>query len=146
MLLFDRAKVRGSNHRAKFPMQQQYPEVKLPPPETSVRVASPNQWTIEIEQTPAYHRRQSRGAAEPSSQVAPHSSQAMPAVLTNVIGAHRMSQQDPLTDYHFETDLLSTGNFELVNVQWQGAFTALLNQCMIWRSGRQILIKIGANL
>ncbi len=48
--------------------------------------------------------------------------QAMQAVLTNVIGAHRMSPQDPLTDYHFDTDLLSTGNFELVNVQWQGAF------------------------
>jgi len=106
---------------SKFPMQQQYPEVKLPPPETSVRVASLNQWTIEIEQTPA-DRRQSRGVAESSSQVAPNSSQAMQAVLTNVIGAHRMSPQDPLTDYHFNTDLLSTGNFELVNVQWQGAF------------------------
>ena len=106
---------------SKFPMQQQYPEVKLPPPETSVRVASLNQWTIEIEQTPA-DRRQSRGVAESSSQVAPNSSQAMPAVLTNVIGAHRMSPQDPLIDYHFNTDLLSTGNFELVNVQWQGAF------------------------
>ena len=107
---------------SKFPMQQQYPEVKLPPPETSVRVASLNQWTIEIEQTPADRRRQSRGAAESRSQVAPNSSQAMQAVLTNVIGAHRMSRQVPLTDYHFDTNLLSTGNFELVNVQWQGAF------------------------
>lgn len=88
----------------------------------SVGVTTRNQRTIEIEQTPAYHRRQSQGAAESSSQVAPNSSQAMQAVLTNVIGAHRMSPQDPLTDYHFDTDLLSTGNFELVNVQWQGAF------------------------
>ena len=88
----------------------------------SVGVITRNQRTIEIEQTPADRRCQSQGAAESSSQVAPNSIQAMQAVLTNVIGAHRMSPQDPLTDYHFDTDLLSTGNFELVNVQWQGAF------------------------
>ena len=102
----------------------------------AVGVTTRNQRTIEIEQTSAYHRRQSRGAAESSSQVAPNSSQAMQAVLTNVIGAHRMSLQDPLTDYHFETDVLSTGNFELVNVQWQGAFKLeqdlIEDRYMIW--------------
>lgn len=102
----------------------------------SVGVTTRNQRTIEIEQTSAYHCRQSRGAAESSSQVAPNSSQAMQAVLTNVIGAHRMSLQDPLKDYHFETDLLSTGNFELVNVQWQGAFKLeqdlIEDRYMIW--------------
>ena len=102
----------------------------------SVGVTTRNQRTIEIEQTSAYHCRQSRGAAESSSQVAPNYSQAMQAVLTNVLGAHRMSLQDPLTDYHFETDLLSTGNFELVNVQWQGAFKLeqdlIEDRYMIW--------------
>ncbi len=102
-------------------MQQQKIEMESMALPNSVGVTTRNQRTIEIEQTPADRRRQSQGAAESSSQVAPNCSQAQ-AVLTNVIGAHRMSPQDPLTDYHLDTDLLSTGNFELVNVQWQGAF------------------------
>jgi len=103
-------------------MQQQKMEVASMPLPNSVGVITRNQRTIEIEQTPADRRCQSQGAAESSSQVAPNSMQAMQAVLTNVIGDHRMSPQDPLTDYHFDTDLISTGNFELVNIQWQGAF------------------------
>ena len=116
MLLGNCVKVRHKN------LQQQKMEVNSMLRLNAVGATTRNQRTIEIEQTPADRRRQSRGAAESSTQVAPNSSQAMQAVLTNVIGAHRMSPQDPLTDYHFDTSRLSTGNFELVNVQWQGAF------------------------
>ena len=112
-------------------MQQQKIELESLPPPHPVRVTTLNQRTIEIdlhsatlrERTAAYHRRKSRGDAESSLQLAPNSSQTrMQEVLTSVIGTHRIDPQDPLTDYRFETDLLSTGNFALVNVQWQGAF------------------------
>jgi hypothetical protein len=104
-------------------MQQKIEVESLSPPHPA-RVTTLNQGTIEIAQTPAYHRRQSRGAAESIPQIVPSSRQTrMQEVLKNVIGTHRISQQDPLTDYRFDTDLLSTGNFNLVNVQWQGTFT-----------------------
>ena len=104
-------------------MQQHNIEVESLPPPNAVRITALNQRTIEIDRTPAYHRRKSRLAVESSHQIASSSSQMrMQEVLTSVIGTHRISPQDPLTDCRFETDLLSTGNFDLVNVQWQGAF------------------------
>lgn len=104
-------------------MQQQKIKVESLPQPNPVRVTTLNQQTIEIDKTPAYHRRQSRGAAESSLQLVPNSRQTrVEEVLTNLIGTHRISPQDPLTDYRFDTDLLSMGSFDLVNVQWQGAF------------------------
>ena len=104
-------------------MQQHRIEVKSLLPLYPVRVTALKQGTIGVDQTSGYDRRKSRSAAESSLQVVPNSSQTrMQEVLTNVIGAHRISPQDPLTDCQFDTDLLSTGNFDLVNVQWQGAF------------------------
>jgi AraC-like DNA-binding protein len=112
-------------------MQQQKMEMESLPPPYPVGVTTLNQRTIEIDlhspprcdRTPAYHHRKSRGDTEPSLQLAPNSSQTkMQEVLTSVIGTHRIDPQDPHTDYRFDTDLLSTGNFALVNVQWQGAF------------------------
>jgi AraC-like DNA-binding protein len=86
------------------------------------RVQNPSQRTIEIEQTPAYHRHK-QTAIESPGQVKQNSSQTRTQdVLTTVIGDHQISPRDPLTDYQFDTDRLSTGNFDLVNVQWQGAF------------------------
>jgi AraC-like DNA-binding protein len=105
-------------------MQQQKIEMESLPSPHPIGATPLNQRTIEIAKTPAYHRRKSRGDADSSLKLAANSSQTrLQEVLTNVIGAHRISPQDPLTDYHFDTDLLSTGNFNLVNVQWQGTFT-----------------------
>ena len=112
-------------------MQQRKIEVESLPQLHSVRVTNLKRRTIEIdlhsamlrEQTPAYHRRKSRGDAESELELALNSSQTRgQEVLTNVIGTHRISPQDPLTDCRFETDLLSTDNFDLINIQWQGAF------------------------
>ncbi len=104
-------------------MQQHKIEVESMPPPRPVRVTILNQGKIEIDQTSAYHRRKSRVAAEYSLQALPNSSHTrMEEVLANVIGAHRISPQDPLTDCRFDTDLLSTSNLALIRIQWEGAF------------------------
>ena len=114
-------------------MQQRKIEVESLPQLHSVRVTNLKRRTIEIdlhsamlpEQIPAYHHRKSRADADAESglESALNSSQTRgQEILTKVIGTHRISSQDPFTDCRFETDLLSTDNFDLVNVQWQGAF------------------------
>ncbi|MCY7367535.1 MAG: hypothetical protein LH474_05210, partial [Chamaesiphon sp.] len=123
-------------------MQQHKVEVESMPPPHPVRVTILNQGTIEIvggsgafapaiasrregkeTRTPAYHRRQRSEDRESSLHVVPNSSQTrIQEVLTNVIGAHRISPQDSLTDCRFDTDLLSTSNLDLIRIQWQGAF------------------------
>jgi AraC-like DNA-binding protein len=104
-------------------MQQQKIKVESFPLLYPAKVTTLNQGTIEINQTPAYHRHNRRNADQSSDRVASSSSQTrMQEVLTNVIGTHRIIPQYPLTDCHFDTNRLSTGNFDLVNIQWQGGF------------------------
>jgi AraC-like DNA-binding protein len=122
MLQEDCVKVRASNYLIQFPMQQQKIQVELFPLLYPAKVRTLKQGTIEINQTPADHRHNSRKAAQ-SSGVASSSSQTrMQEVLTNVIGTHRIIPQYPLTDCQFDTNRLSTGNFDLVKIQWQGGF------------------------
>ena len=105
-------------------MQQQKIKVESLPLLYPTRATILNQGTIEInlqsamlrDRTSAYHRHNSRNVAESSDRVAANSSQArMPEVVKNVVSTHRIIPQDPLTNYRFDTNRLSTGNFDLVN-------------------------------
>jgi AraC-like DNA-binding protein len=44
------------------------------------------------------------------------------AILNETIGKHRIEYIYPAQESQFQVDCSSTGNFQLVNVQWQGAF------------------------
>jgi AraC-like DNA-binding protein len=44
------------------------------------------------------------------------------AVLTNIIGAHRLSSLDPSKNYHFDLRHINAGSFDLVKIKWQGSF------------------------
>jgi AraC-like DNA-binding protein len=80
-------------------------------------VADSNQRIIKIEETQAYQRSKNRGLVESNCQ-----EDRSNEILTNAIGTHRISQEDRLKQYRFDIHHLSTGNFDLVDIQWQGAF------------------------
>ena len=79
--------------------------------------------TIEIVQTPACHPSKHRAEVRSGSQLERNAERVKThELLTNIIGAHRISPRDPVTDYRLHHHHLSTGNFDLVNVRWQGGF------------------------
>jgi AraC-like DNA-binding protein len=43
-------------------------------------------------------------------------------ILAETIGPHRIKHIDPAQEYQFQIDDCSTGNLQLVDIQWQGAF------------------------
>ncbi len=112
-------------------MQQHKIRVESLPLLYPTKAAILNQGTIEIDlqsatlrdRTPVEDRHNSRNVSGSGDRVASNSSQPrMPEVAKNYMDTHRIIPQDPLANYRFDTNRLSTGNFDLVNVQWQGAF------------------------
>ena len=77
-------------------------------------------------------KQQVRWQIEPPAACSPHlldadnlarSSQAQTRqVMTNVIGEHQIGSDNSLWDDTFEIHHLSTGNFQLIDLQWQQAF------------------------
>jgi AraC-like DNA-binding protein len=95
-------------------MQQQNVNLGSLPSQNIGTAKYPSKSTIAIADMP--NRQEIMGKAHPV-QAKTHE------VLTKVIGNHRI---DAITDHQFQTHHLSTGNFDLVDIQWQGAFQ--LNQ------------------
>jgi AraC-like DNA-binding protein len=103
-------------------MKQQNINLRSSPSKNSGTAVDPNQRKIETAQNrPVGY----------TSKIEDRSSQAKTQeLLTNVIGAHRICPilfskgyaNDPVTDSRFHTHHLSTGNFDLIELQWQGAF------------------------
>jgi AraC-like DNA-binding protein len=78
---------------------------------------------IEIDQTPAYQRSKHRAAVGAPSTGEQCCQAQTQAVLANVIGAHRLHSNDPVTDCQLShRHHLITSNFQIVDLQWQGAF------------------------
>jgi AraC-like DNA-binding protein len=82
-----------------------------------------NRQTI-LEQAATYHHSQNCAEVESANNLDRHLSTKTSQVLTNVIGSHQilLHQCANALDYSFEIQHLSTGNFHLVPLQWQGAF------------------------
>jgi AraC-like DNA-binding protein len=87
----------------------------------------PSPRIIKIEETSAYHRNQHRTQIDRQIEVGQNSSRTdTQAVLTTAIGEHRICEifdtKEPVAGRLFHAHPLSTGNCQLVEVQWQGAF------------------------
>ncbi len=76
---------------------------------------------IKIEETQAYQRSKHRATVEDDRQE-DRSSIKTQELLTKAIGTHRIGSQDPAKQQRFDLHHLSTGNFDLVEIQWQGEF------------------------
>jgi AraC-like DNA-binding protein len=79
-------------------------------------VADSDQRIIKIEETSAYHRSKHRAAIELRDSVKTRE------LLTKVIGTHRIESPATAQQHRFDIDHLSTGNLDLVKIQWDGAF------------------------
>jgi AraC-like DNA-binding protein len=86
----------------------------------SAIAADSDQRIIKIEETSAYQRSRYRTAREVDSQYSQDSAKTQ-ELLTTAIGIHRI--KSPATvKQRFDVQQLSTGNFDLVEIQWEGAF------------------------
>jgi AraC-like DNA-binding protein len=104
-------------------MQQKNMNLRSLPIENPGTTADLSNRIIKIEETPAYHRSKNRTEVTTADKVSHHSRQAKTQeILTNVIGARQICAIDRVTDYRLHSHHLNTGNFDLVNLQWQGAF------------------------
>jgi AraC-like DNA-binding protein len=105
-------------------MQQKNLNLKSLPSKNSGTSQDSYMRIIEIEQTPAYQRSKHRVAVGDPSTGEQTSSQAQTQeILANVIGSHRIHSNDPVTDCQlFHSHHLITSNFQIVDLQWQGAF------------------------
>jgi AraC-like DNA-binding protein len=83
--------------------------------------AAHSQRIIKIEETQAYQRSKHRATVEYDRQE-DRSSIKTKELLTKAIGTHRIGSRDPAKHHRFDLHHLSTGNFELVEIQWQGEF------------------------
>ncbi len=78
-------------------------------------------WQIEIE--PPATRRSPHRQVDTHKEVARRTSQAQTRqIVTDLIGEHQIGAANSLWEYTFEIQHLSTGNFQLVDLQWQAAF------------------------
>ncbi len=78
--------------------------------------ADSDQRIIKIEETSAYHRSKHRAAIELRGSVKTRE------LLTKAIGTHRIESPATVQQHRFDIDHFSTGNFDLVEIQWDGAF------------------------
>jgi AraC-like DNA-binding protein len=78
--------------------------------------ADSDQRIIKIEETSAYQRSKHRAASELRGSV------KTKELLTKAIGTHRIESPATVQQYRFDIDHLSTGNFDLVEIHWDGEF------------------------
>ncbi len=92
-------------------------------PHNHLGASADPQRVIKIEETSAYHRSKHRAEVGSASKAANSLSQTKThELLAKAIGAHSICSRDPFQDYQFDVHHLSTGNFDLIDIQWQGAF------------------------
>ncbi len=84
----------------------------------SPRTIAPTQQQLELEQMPAQYHPQHRVRVEDGNRVEPKARQ----VLTKAIGTHQIVSLDSVTADPFKLQHLNTGNFDLVDLQWDGSF------------------------
>jgi AraC-like DNA-binding protein len=78
--------------------------------------ADSDQRIIKIEETSAYQRSKHRAAIELRGSV------KTKELLTKAIGNHRIESPATVQQYQFDIDHFSTGNFDLVEIHWDGEF------------------------
>jgi AraC-like DNA-binding protein len=104
-------------------MQQKNMNLRSLPGKNLGTTEDPSKRIIKIEETPAYHRSKNRAEISDVGKVEHNSSQTKPQeVLKQIIGANQIVSLDRFKESKFQIDRVSTGNFELVNLQWQGGF------------------------
>jgi AraC-like DNA-binding protein len=92
----------------------------------SVIDADSGQRIIKIEETSAYHRSKHRAVMELERQVTADSVKTK-ELLTKAIGIHRIESLGRIKQHRFDIHHFSTGNVDLVEIQWDGAFELIQN-------------------
>jgi AraC-like DNA-binding protein len=104
-------------------MQQKNMNLRSLPGKNLGTTEDPSKRIIKIEETPAYHRSKNRAEISAPGKGEYNTSQTKtPEVLKNIIGANRIVPLDRFIAPKFQIHRASTGNFDLVNLQWQGGF------------------------
>ncbi len=116
-------------------MQQHNVNWRSLPSKNPEIATDPSPQIIEFEQTTAYHRRKHRAEVDYTHKGERNPSQPQPQqLLTKVMGDLQIAPIDRVPESQWEIHHRSTGNFHLVEVQWQGIFKLeqnALNDCYI---------------